>query len=180
MKNTMVLAAALCACTAIGAHAEVVDSSATGFTVKTTVTVRATPDEVYRKLVRNVGEWWNSRHTFSRNSRNLSIEEKAMGCFCERLPDGGGVRHMEVVNFTPGKTLVMTGALGPLQTLAAAANLAVALSPADGGTQVTVTYALTGYLKAGMNTWASPVDSMIAEQFTRLKNYIERGDPEPK
>ena len=103
-----------------------------------------------------------------------------MGCFCEKLPDGGGVRHMEVVHFAPGKTLVMTGALGPLQTLAAAGNLAVELSAAEGGTQLAVTYALTGYLKAGMNTWASPVDSMIAEQFTRLKNYIERGDPAPK
>jgi hypothetical protein len=79
-------------------------------------------------------------HTFSGNAHNLSIEEKAMGCFCEKLPDGGGVSHMEVVYFAPGKTLRLSGALGPL------------------------------------NTWAAPVDGVLEEQFTRLKNYVEKGD----
>jgi hypothetical protein len=31
-----------------------------------------------------------------------------------------------------------------------------------------------------MNTWAAPVDSVLTEQFTRLKNYIERDSPAPK
>jgi hypothetical protein len=31
-----------------------------------------------------------------------------------------------------------------------------------------------------MNTWAAPMDSVLREQFTRLKNYIEHGDPAPK
>ncbi len=30
-----------------------------------------------------------------------------MGCFCERLPNQGGVRHMEVVYLDPGKVLAM-------------------------------------------------------------------------
>jgi hypothetical protein len=33
---------------------------------------------------------------------------------------------------------------------------------------------------AGMNTWAVPVNNVLTEQFTRLKNYIERGDLAPK
>jgi hypothetical protein len=37
-------------------------------------------------------------------------------------------------------------------------------------------WAVAGYLPAGMNTWAAPVDGVIEEQFTRLKNYIETGD----
>ena len=40
-----------------------------------------------------------------------------------------------------------------------------------------VTYAVSGYLPAGMNTWAAPVDSVLTGQFIRLKNYVERGDP---
>jgi hypothetical protein len=40
-----------------------------------------------------------------------------------------------------------------------------------------VTYAVGGYLPAGMNTLATPVDSVLTAQVTRLKNYIERGDP---
>ena len=39
-------------------------------------------------------------------------------CFCEALPNQGGVRHMEVVRFAPGKALVLVGALGPLRSLA--------------------------------------------------------------
>lgn len=160
--------------------ADVADSAASGFTVKVTLTIRAAPADVYRKLMRNVGDWWSPQHTFSGNSHNLSIEEKAMGCFCEKLPDGGGVRHMEVVNLAPGKVVVLSGGLGPLQSVAAAGTLRIAFSAAEGGTKLEAVYTVVGYLPAGLNTWAAPVDSVLTEQFTRLKNYIERGDPAPK
>ena len=159
------------------ATAEVADSSANGFTVKTTLAIHAPPDEVYRKLIHNVGDWWNPEHTFSRDSRNLTIEEKPMGCFCEKLPNGGGVRHMQVVYLAPGKTLGMIGAIGPMQPLAATGSMRIQLSAADGGTKLEVVYAISFYLPTGMNTWAAPVDSVIAEQFTRLKNYVETGEP---
>src|ERR1044072_1544441 len=99
--------------------AEVVDSAANGFVVKTTVNIQAAPDEVYRRIVRNVGDWWNPDHTFSRDAHNLRIEEKPMGCFCETLPNKGGFRHMEVVYVAPGKGLILSGALGPLNFMAA-------------------------------------------------------------
>lgn len=162
------------------ATAAVGDTSASGFTVRTTLAIRAAPGDVYRRLVRNVGDWWNPSHTFSGNAHNLSIEEKALGCFCEKLPDGGGVRHMEVVYLAPGKTLRLSGALGPLQSIAAAGSMTIELSAAEGGTRLEVTYAVTGYLPAGMNTWAAPVDGVVEEQFTRLKKYVETGDPGPK
>ena len=31
-----------------------------------------------------------------------------------------------------------------------------------------------------MNTWAAPVDGVITEQFARLKQYVETGNPEKK
>jgi uncharacterized protein YndB with AHSA1/START domain len=154
---------------------EVVDSSTTGFTVKVTLTIAASPEVVYRKIVKNIGDWWDPEHTYTGNSHNLSIEEKPLGCFCEKLPNQGGVRHMEVVRFAPGKVLVMTGGLGPLQSLAATGSMTIKLSPAAGGTDLDVTYAVTGYLPKGMNTWAAPVSTGLTEQFTRLKNYVEQG-----
>jgi uncharacterized protein YndB with AHSA1/START domain len=160
---------------AIAAQAEVVDSSSTGFTVRTTLTIQAPPDDVYRKFIRNVGDWWSPDHTFSGDSHNLSIEEKAGGCFCEKLPNGGGVRHMEVVNLAPGKSVTLSGALGPLQTMAATGTMTVQFTPANGGTKLTVTYAVGGYLPGGMNALASAVDAVIAEQFTRLGNYVLHG-----
>ena len=157
--------------------AEVADSSTNGFTVKTSVTIQASQAEVYRRLIHNVGDWWNSQHTFSGDARNLTIEEKPVGCFCETLPGQGAVRHMEVLRFVQGKTLVLSGAIGPLQSLAAAATMTIQLSPGDTGTTVGVTYAVAGYLPDGMNTWAAPVDSVITEQFARFKNYVEHGTP---
>jgi uncharacterized protein YndB with AHSA1/START domain len=162
------------------APAEVVDSAANGFTVKTVLTIKSPPDEVYRRLVRNVGDWWNPDHTFSHDAHNLRIEDHPGGCLCEKLPDNGFVRHMEVINLAPGKTIVLSGALGPMQTLAATGTMQIRFSPADGGTRLDMTYAVMGYLPKGMNTFAPIVDMVLAEQFTRLKSLIETGQPVSK
>ena len=144
-----------------------------------TLGIQATPDDVYRRLIA-VGDWWNPAHTFSGDAHNLSLDAKATGCFCEKLPNAGSARHLEVVYAAPGKSLVLSGALGPLQSIAAAGSMKIQLSPSGGGTKLEVTYTVGGYLPAGMNTWAAPVDSVLTEQFTRLKNYMEKGSPAPK
>jgi len=183
MRCRMLLAAFFCAALASTAgttRAEVADSAANGFTVKLTLPVRAPAREVYDAMVRDVGKWWNPSHTFSGDARNLRIDDKPSGCFCETLPGGGWVRHMEVVRVEAGKALVLTGALGPLQSLGAAGSLSIRLQPEGDGMKLDVTYAVGGYSPAGMNTWAAPVDSVITEQFTRLKQFVERGAPAAK
>src|ERR1017187_3509904 len=77
-----------------------------------------------------------------------------MGCFCEQLPNSGVVRHMEVIALMPGKSIVFTGALGPLQSIAAAGSMKFQLAAAEGDTKLEFTYAVTGYLPAGVNTGA--------------------------
>jgi len=176
MRSSVLFAIVALALASRDAAAAVADSASAGFTVKIAVNIHAGPADVYRALI-HVGDWWSSQHTFSGSARNLSIEEKPMGCFCEKLPAGGGVRHMEVVHVVSGKVLGMTGALGPLQSIAATGNMEIRLSPADGGTRLELVYNVTGYLPAGMNTWAAPVDAVLTEQVTRLKNFVERGDP---
>jgi uncharacterized protein YndB with AHSA1/START domain len=170
------VAVALCAGSA---RAEVADSAAGGFSIKTTMNIQAAPDAVYRAIVQHVGDWWQSEHTFSGDAHNLSIEEKAMGCFCEKLPNSGMVRHMEVISLMPGKSIGLTGALGPLQFVGATGNMRFQLTPAEGGSKLEFAYVVTGYSAGGMNTWAAPVDGVMKEQLTRLKNYIEHGNPAP-
>src|SRR5205814_9858033 len=123
---------------------------------------------------RNVGDWWDPDHTYSHDSHNLSIDDKPMGCFCENFQGKGGTRHMEVVFADPGKMLVMSGALGPLQSQAAVGSMTILLSKAEAGTKLDVTYAVAGYLAKGMNTWAAPVEAVLMRQFARLKSYVER------
>jgi uncharacterized protein YndB with AHSA1/START domain len=159
--------------------AEVADSAANGFTIKTTLNIQAAPDEVYRRFMR-VGDWWASDHTYSGNSHNLTLEEKPMGCWCEKLPSGGSVKHMEVLFLMPGKRIVLGGGLGPLQSLGVTGSMTIELSAANGGTKMDFSYAVSGYMPAGLDKLAAPVNGVLAEQLTRLKNYAEHGDPDWK
>lgn len=161
------------------ANAEILDSNAGGFTVKTTITIKAAPDEVYRKLVHDIGEWWNPLHTFSGDSHNLRIEERLGGCLCEKLPHDGFTRHLEVITVEPGKRIVMSGAMGPMQTMAATGTMQFQVTPADGGTKLDAVYAIGGYLPRGMNNFADPVDRMLTDQCARLKSYVETGHVAP-
>ncbi len=180
MRTSGLLTIAIMALAPTWAAAEVVDSSSNGFTVKVAVTIQAPPAEVYQRLIHNVGDWWSPVHTFSGDAHNLSIEEKPMGCFCEKLPGGGSVRHMEVIYLAPGKALGLSGGLGPFETMAVTGSMRFQISPAEGGAKLELTYAVGGYLKAGLDTLAKLVDGVLLQQITRLKNYMEHGDPAPK
>ncbi|HXJ44792.1 MAG TPA: hypothetical protein VNH18_36230, partial [Bryobacteraceae bacterium] len=147
--------------------AEVVDSASNGFTVRTTLSIQASPADVYQRLVRNVGDWWNSAHTFSGDAHNMSIDDKPGGCFCEKLPGGGGVQHFEVSVASPGKTLLFRGAMGPMLSKALMGGLEITLVPAEGGTKLTVSLNAGGYLPGGVNAMAGVADVVVAEQFTR-------------
>jgi hypothetical protein len=154
--------------------AEVKDSSAIGFTIQDTVIIATEPSDVYHSLVVDVGRWWNSAHTFSGNANNLSIDDRAGGCFCEKLENGGSVRHLEVVFADPGKTLRMIGGLGPLQAMAVTGSMTWSFSKIDTVTNVKVTYSVGGYRPGGLQKMAPLVDKVMFEQLTRLKEYIEK------
>jgi len=83
-----------------------------------------------------------------------------------------------VINVAPDKSIVMTGAVGPMQSLAATGTLTVVFKADGAGTKMEATYAVTGYSPGGMNVFAGPSDGMFTEQFTRLKNYVEKGKAE--
>lgn len=175
MRFKLAVAALVCAL-AQTVVADVADSAAGGFTVKIVTQIQASPAEVYNRLVHNVGDWWNSAHSYSGDAHNLSIEDRPQGCFCEKLA-AGGVRHMEVVFAAPGKMLRMSGGLGPLQGIAATGAMTFTFTPADGGTKLELTYTVVGYSAQGMNVLAAPVNMVLTEQVTRLKNYIGSGKP---
>jgi uncharacterized protein YndB with AHSA1/START domain len=179
MKRTILFTALLLACAVTHTAAEIADSAANGFTYKLTLSIQAPPETVYQRLLA-IGSWWGSDHTFSGDAHNLSIDARPMGCWCEKLPNNGGVRHMQVVNVMPGKMLVMTGGLGPLQSMAATGSMSVKLSPDQVGTKFEVSYSVVGYLPSGMNTLAAPVEQVLTQQFMRFRNYVEKGDPAAK
>jgi len=147
-----------------------------GFRVTTQVSVSAAPAKVYEALLQ-VGQWWSPAHTYSGDAANLSLDPRPGGCFCERLPNGGGVEHLRVLSAAPGETLRMSGALGPLQALGVAGSFTVALKPTAGGTTVELVYAVGGFSDGGFNQLAPAVQGVLAEQMTRLKAFVETGRP---
>lgn len=159
------------------AHAEVTESTPTGFEIRQVATIAASSDKVFASLTGQVGQWWNSEHSWSGDARNLSIDLTA-GCFCEALP-GGYVRHMTVV-YTDGKSVLhLFGGLGPLQNTGASGHFNWTLTEKDGQTQLVATYDVGGYAKGGLDKWADPVNFVIGEQVARLKRFVETGKAAP-
>ena len=173
MKPLAMMMGAAALLTAGAARAAVIDAQAGGFEIREAVQVAAPPETVWAAVV-NVGGWWASSHTYSGSARNLTLEVKPGGCWCEAIP-GGGDEHMRVINIQPPKVLRLSGALGPLQTTGGAGHLTFALEPKDGGTAVTVTYVFGGYQRGGFAALAAPVDGVLAEQVGRLKALAETG-----
>jgi uncharacterized protein YndB with AHSA1/START domain len=158
------------------ARAEVVDSAAGGFTVKQTVAVTAPAAKAWAALI-DLRSWWDKSHTWSGDAANLSLEAVPNGCFCEKLPGGGGVRHMTVVYVEPNKLLRLTGGLGPLQDLAVAGAMTFKLTEAQGKTTLEMTYKIGGYAPTGLAGLAKPVDGVLGEQLARWKRRVETGKP---
>jgi uncharacterized protein YndB with AHSA1/START domain len=159
------------------AGAAVLSSAPAGFLVKDQAMIGAAPDRVFTALTAHIGEWWDPAHTFSRDARNLSLDPRPGGCFCETLPNGGGVRHLEVVFVAPGETLRLTGALGPLQGSGLAGSMTWALQAAGDSTRVDLDYSVGGYYEGGLTEMAPLVDSVLLAQLLRLKRFVETGNP---
>lgn len=151
--------------------------SPTGFLVRHTATIGAPPARVYDALVRQVGSWWSSDHTFSGDARNLSIDARPGGCFCEKLKEGGGLEHMRVIYAAPGGLLRMSGALGPLQASGVAGSLTWSLAATPVGTTIELSYSVGGFLAGGFEKIAPAVSAVLEEQLRRFKRFVETGKP---
>ena len=172
-----IFAAVVFSIAAAAASAEVANVGPNGFAVKHSMTIQASPENVYAALVGKVDSWWNPEHTYSNDSKNLSIDARPGGCFCEKLANGGGVQHMSVVFASPGSTLRMLGGLGPLQGTGVAGSMTWRFIAAPPGTKIEVSYSVGGYFQGGLDKVAAPVNSVIGEQLMRLKSYIDTGKP---
>ena len=167
------LAAAIAALVATPAAAEVVSATPQGFEVRAQATVAASPKAVWAMLGR-IGQWWNPAHSYSGKGANLRLETRIGGCFCETLESAGGVEHMRVVYAAPGKMLRLHGGLGPLQGEGAAGALTWTLKAVPGGTEITQSYVVGGYIRMGAETLAPLVDGVMTEQLSRLAQALEK------
>lgn len=148
-----------------------------GFFVRHLVIVPTTGEEAWAMVLKPAA-WWDSQHTWSGDSANLSIDPRAGGCFCEVLPNPaspkaaprGGVEHMRVIYIERPRALRMIGALGPLQGEAVRGTLTIQLKPSEDGksTQVLLEYVVGGYARTPFEKLAPAVDGVLGQQVQHL------------
>ncbi len=159
------------------ASAVVADASTQGFTVKHEVSIGAAPDAVWKALV-DVGSWWDMAHSYSSDGKNMTIEARPGGCFCEKLPNGGAVVHATVIFVSPGSLLRMSGVLGPMQSSGIAGALSWRIAADGAGSKLEMTYSVGGYFPAGFERVAPVVNNVLGGQVARLKAFAETGKPD--
>ncbi len=171
MKRIAILL--LLAASAAPASARVVSTQPHGFEIAESATVKASPEVVYKTLV-DIASWWDGNHSYSGTAANISIDARAGGCWCEKLSDGGSIEHMRIVYAHPGKVLRAQGGLGPLQSEGVAGSLTYTIKPAaGGGSEVTQTYVVGGYLRQGADKLAPGVDAVMSAGFKRLVAKVD-------
>lgn len=162
------------------ARAEIVSAGPAGFAVRHVAEMPNSAAPVVWAALTDIGKWWDPAHTFSGDSRNLTLEPIVRGCLCERLSLYAGVEHARVVYAQPAKMLRLSGALGPLQEFGVTGSMTWQIEPAGGGSRVTLTYSVGGYADRPLADWAPIVDEVIGVQLQRLARYINsNGNPEP-
>lgn len=158
-----------------GVSAEVLDAAEGGFTVAHRVSVPVSRGAAWAAFTGQVGQWWNSDHTVSGDAANMYIDAVPLGCFCEKLGDGGGLVHLQVTFANPAVMLRLSGGLGPLGLMGAAGNMTIEFEDdvdAEGHSIVTLRYAVGGYLAGGLDALAAPVDGVLGEQIAGFAAFV--------
>ena len=132
------------------------------------VELAGAPSDAWKRVV-DVAAWWSSAHSYSGEAKNLSLDVRPGGCWCENWA-GGGVEHARVLMAIPGKALRIEGGFGPLQGMAVKATMTFTLKPAADPTktQLHVVYLVNGGLESKLDGLAAPVDGVLTTQFGRL------------
>lgn len=173
--RTALLGLASLACS-VSASAEVTRATDDSFVSRHEVVVKASPKEVWLALI-SPATWWTSEHTWSGNSKNLTLVPQAGGCFCETIPEvdepgrftlEGSVEHMRVVQAYPESALRMVGNLGPLQSEPVTGVLTVAISKVGKGTRIVWEYNVGGPMRYEVPVISKAVDGVMGAQLAAL------------
>ena len=162
---------------ATSAMAAIAEADANHLVLNYTLPIKQTPAQAYAATV-DIARWWSSDHTYSGDAKNLRIDARAGGCFCEQLK-AGSVEHLHVVLAMPGQMLRFSGGLGPLQSGAISGTLTFAYKTGkDGASAVSVNYLISGYFAGGLDKLGGAVDEVLGSQLQRLQRLIDSGSAE--
>lgn len=173
MNRIAIVALSLALSNMVWAKADQV--SATGFRITHEVSTAAAPEQVWKALGR-IGRWWDPEHTWSGDARNMQIELKAGGCFCETWRDQS-VEHTRVIWAHRNNRLRMLGAFGPLQEWGVTGVAEFVIKASDSGSTIRFSYNVSGDARFKLDGVAPIVDQVLGTQVHRLASYAATGSP---
>lgn len=153
------------------AQAEVLDASASGFTLSNSRVVPVEPARAWEAMVGGIDRWWPRDHTWWGKDSKLEIRAQPGGCFCETA-DGRFAQHMQVVFSDPPRSLRLLGGLGPLQGMGLHGALEMRLAPEGDGTRITWWYRAGGYTPDDIGRFAPTVDHVQRLQLGGLATLL--------
>ena len=155
------------------ASAVVVGADSHGFELRHTLELPVPPVQALAAFGR-VGSWWSKDHTYSGNAARLSLQLRPGGCWCEQLDGGGGVEHMRVAYYEPGKRIALTGGLGPLLFEATSGVMDVRATKTKTGSQLVINYRVAGFARGNGTEMALAVDQVLRDQTERLRAFASK------
>ncbi len=170
-----VLSAFATAALATNARAEVIEKDADHFVLRYSVALETTPEDIYG-AIGDIGQWWDSAHTYSGDAHNLTLPLEVGACFCEALADGKTFEHGRVVAADPETGVLLDAPLGPLKGKATKADWSLGWSGVAGGWEMVMTYVVRG---PGLGAFAEGVDGVMQGQFSRWVHFAEYGPDVP-
>jgi len=159
------------ACLSGTVQAEVTQSDASSFTLAQRIIVIADQPASFQALL-HPEHWWKQEHTWSGSAGNLSLDPRAGGCWCERW-SGGQVEHARVLFLRNGSMLRLQGGFGPMQAMAVTGVLEFQLTPGKDGTQIDLSYRVTGAGSSKLDAMAPLADQMFQQQMASLKALLD-------
>lgn len=159
--------------TATASQAEVTEVSEQHFVISINTTIDVPSSEAYDQFVQ-IGEWWQDSHTWFGDASKMIIESKAGGFFCERNGEQQAL-HMTISQIIPGKSIHMTGGLGPLSSLAVNGYMRWNFEATeDSTTKLKLNYLVTGFVNQKTADWAKAVDGVLMQQVENLTEKTEQ------
>lgn len=157
--------------------ADVVNESETAFSLKRSVVVPGSPEEIYDAITGDISGWWD--HTFSESPVKFHLEAKPGGRFIEIFDESGdGVLHATVTRAERGKVLRFVGPLGLAGKAIHMVHTYEFAGHDDGTTTVTLTVNAAGAVAPGMAKVVDGVWRHFLE--ARFKPYVEAGKHKAK
>ncbi|MHC9510927.1 SRPBCC family protein [Kangiella sp. M94] len=152
--------------------AEVTEVSEQHFVISINIAIDAPSRQVYDQFIQ-IGQWWQDSHTWFGDASKMTIKPKAGGCFCERNGEQQAV-HMTLSQINPGKSVHMTGGLGPLSSLAVNGYMTWNFEATeDNKTKLKLNYRVTGFVNQKTVDWAKAVDGVLMQQVSNLKTKFK-------